>query len=615
MVTSRRTLGVFILLPLLLFSAGMSGSSPAEAYSQEELIQTGPFVDSIWIRNWIDGEEAVQALVSGEIDVMDSEVPPEYLSELLEVEYVDVGRILRNGYGCLSINTRKNPLNYTAFRRALAFAFDKRAISEQVFAGMSEPLDSCVPKVNPFSIEGRLPYSYYDANVALGNEILDSAGFLDANNDTFRESPHGDSFDVLIECASSSDTAVQIGEECAQSLQALHVNATSEPVDFYEYLNRLYFHGDYDIVFIGKSWSDFDVDWLAYDFCGEYVNQPYCNFPSWANQSYDQWRNQLLHSTDYDEVYEAAIEMQKVWVYECPMIVCYENTLLTAHRTDRFTGFVDDCVDGVGGCWSAQKVRLRTSLGGPFGGTIKWGVSTHNKYNPMSSCSCYPHVLNNLPWDTLIRQGPDGRDVPWLAESYTIETHEDNESVLPDRTRFTFNLVRNASWSDGTPLTAEDVACTINYYREAPGNPFRLDFGDLTAAYGQNPYKVIVEFSSESYWLLHTVGYKPILPKQLLDELGPDGWQTWMPNPFEEPMATSGAFNWSATINDNITEMKANPRYFYRPNRSVPNNISTTTSDSQPDLLGIQPLTVVVTSGSLIVIVGVLVLSKRFGQQ
>jgi ABC-type transport system substrate-binding protein len=266
-------------------------------------------VNSIWLRSWLDGEEAIQALLSGEVDVMDSDVPPEYLAELLEAENVDVGHRLRNGYGYLSINTRKNPFNCTAFRRALAFALDKRAISEQVSAGMSEPLDSCVPKVNPFSVEGKLPYCYYDANAPLGNEILDAAGFLDVDNDTFRESPHGDQFDVLIECASSSDTAIQIGEECAQALRALHVNAMSAAVDFYAYLNRCYLHGDYDIVFVSNSFSDFDVDWLAYEFWGEYANQPYYNFPSWANQSYDQWRNQLLHSIDYDEVYEAAIEM------------------------------------------------------------------------------------------------------------------------------------------------------------------------------------------------------------------------------------------------------------------------------------------------------------------
>jgi ABC-type transport system substrate-binding protein len=209
------------------------------------------------------------------------------------------------------------------------------------------------------------------------------------------------------------------------------------------------------------------------------------------------------------------------------MIICYENVLLTAHRTDRFEGFVDDCVNsvgiGIGGCWNALKARLKPSMGGPFGGTIKWGVSNYDQYNPMESFSGYSHALNNLPWDTLIRQDPDGQDVPWLAESYVIETHEDNESVLAGRTRFTFSLVRNASWSHGLPLTAEDVAATFNYYRDAAGNCFESWFHDMTAAYAQGYYKGVVEYLSESYWHLHKVGYKPILPKQLLAELGSDG--------------------------------------------------------------------------------------------
>jgi hypothetical protein len=80
-------------------------------------------------------------------------------------------------------------------------------------------------------------------------------------------------------------------------------------------------------------------------------------------------------------------------------------------------------------------------------------------------------------------------------------------------------------------------------------------------------------------------------------------------------MITSGAFSWSAIIDDNFTEMKANPNYFHRPSRSVPGNSTTTDSDTNSDSLGLKPLTVVVTSGSLIVIIGVLVLWKRSGQQ
>ena len=63
----------------------------------------------------------------------------------------------------------KYPFYITAFRRALDFTPDKEAISDEVWEGLSQPLDPPVPATKPFPIEGLLPYTYYEANVALGN--------------------------------------------------------------------------------------------------------------------------------------------------------------------------------------------------------------------------------------------------------------------------------------------------------------------------------------------------------------------------------------------------------------------------------------------------------------
>ncbi|MFC2009236.1 ABC transporter substrate-binding protein [Chloroflexota bacterium] len=67
-------------------------------------------------------------------------------------------------------------------------------------------------------------------------------------------------------------------------------------------------------------------------------------------------------------------------------------------------------------------------------------------------------VLSNLTThDSLIKLGPDMTPVPWLAESWTISD---------DSTEFTFTIVDNAIWHDGTPLTAGDVAFSVEYYRD-----------------------------------------------------------------------------------------------------------------------------------------------------
>ncbi|TXT57402.1 MAG: Periplasmic dipeptide transport protein [Candidatus Thorarchaeota archaeon] len=559
------------LVALSLVTAFMlMAVSPGLVAAQDALpghSKTGPFIDKL-VFNVITGDDAqVLALQDNTIDLIGDMVDPSFLPQLEQADDIEVANVLRNGYGYVTINCDKYPFNYTSFRRALAFALDKEAISDDAWDGLSQPQDSCVPVVNPFTIEGQLPYTYYEANVAKGAELLADAGFADVDEDGFLEGPGGLDFDVLVECAQSSNIAIEVGQKVAEALVALNIDATSVPTDFYEYLNRLYFHEDYDIVFLGSSFSTFDVDWLAYEYWSEYADEPYWNFPNFRNDSYDSWRDQLLYGVQYEDVYEAAIEMQRIWVFESPMIICYENTLLSAYRTDKFEGFVNDVSDGVPGWWTNYKVHLKESQGGPFGGTFRWSNPLDiDTFNFMASSSAYTANVNNQLWDSLITQNEDGEDVNWLIESYVAETHDDNPEVPDGNTRFTFNMLQNATWTDGTPITAEDAAFSLNYFRDAPGNPYGADLTDLAAAYAKTPYQLIVEFDSESFWHLHTVSYKPIIPKHIFTDPEFPAWNEWNPDPTDpdEPFfVTSGPFTISEYVAGEFTELTYNPDYFF----------------------------------------------------
>ncbi|NWF95479.1 MAG: hypothetical protein HXY34_05015, partial [Candidatus Thorarchaeota archaeon] len=292
---TKRALAVFLVAAFTFMAISPLLVSAQTTYYKHE----GPFIEKLRYNVITGDDQQVLALINDEIDLIGDMVDPTHLPSLEAAANVEVANVQRNGYGYVVINNQKYPQNITAFRRAVAFALDKEKISDDVWDGLSQPQDSCVPAVNPFSVEGKLGYTYYEANVPLGNQLLDAAGFLDVDSDGIREAPDGSKFDVLVECASSSNIAIEVGAILAQALQALHIDATSQPTDFYEYLNRLYFHGDFDMVFLGSSFNNFDVDWLAYEYWSEYADEPYYNFPMFKNASYDSWRDQLLHSTDY----------------------------------------------------------------------------------------------------------------------------------------------------------------------------------------------------------------------------------------------------------------------------------------------------------------------------
>jgi len=198
----------------------------------------------------------------------------------------------------------------------------------------------------------------------------------------------------------------------------------------------------------------------------------------------------------------------------------------------------------------------------------------------MTSNSAYTmNVLQEL-YDSLLIQDPSGNDLLWLAETYIAETHDDNPSVPDGYTRFTIDMIQNATWTDGTPLTAEDVAYSLNYFRDSPGNPYGTDLVEMTAAYAPSTFRVVVDFSSESFWHLHSLGYKYIIPKHIFLTIGLENWNIWDPNPPAEEMVTSGPFNVSDYAAGEFCELSKNPDYFYGIDES--SYVTTTTTTTTP---------------------------------
>ncbi len=75
--------------------------------------------------------------------------------------------------------------------------------------------------------------------------------------------------------------------------------------------------------------------------------------------------------------------------------------------------------------------------------------------SPFTATALPGYLRFSLIYDTLLWQDSSGEMLPWLAESY--ERADDGLS-------YTFRLRDGLMWHDGTPLTAEDVKFTFDYY-------------------------------------------------------------------------------------------------------------------------------------------------------
>ena len=176
--------------------------------------------------------------------------------------------------------------------------------------------------------------------------------------------------------------------------------------------------------------------------------------------------------------------------------------------------------------------------------------------NPLFATTSSEKTLSRLMFATLSTIDYSGHPGIGLADS--IMPNEDGKV-------WTVKLRNGLKWSDGEPITNDDVIFTTDLIK----NPA------VGSIYGSNLAKVKVEINEEgeivfnlptAYSDFITALNFPIVPKHILSDADP---QTLIENSFSNTPVTSGAFNYNATQTTTSTNgeekvfyLSANPDYY-----------------------------------------------------
>jgi hypothetical protein len=301
---------------------------------------------------------------------------------------------------------------------------------------------------------------------------------------------------------------------------------------------------------------------------------------NYSNDTYDFWMSKFQSGKSCKEVRDAAIEIQKILHYEVPQLVVCQTNYLQGYRTDHFQGHVEDLCRYLSGPWTLRRAH---KIDGAYGGIFSIGLNREpNSFNIYTTNSHM--ILENL-YSSLYSHDPNMNPIPDLAQSMLVETHSNNSSIPDGHMRFTFDILQNATWSDGRTLTAEDIAFTFAYQLESGpyGNPAAYSLSDLVSVYAPTTYRVVFQFSSESYWHFNKIAYEYVIPEHIFTTIGYSGWNTWNPvfNP-DEPHVTCGPFLLTDFEAGEYYELTANPEYHWLPSRPPP-NLNNTSPTSTPD--------------------------------
>lgn len=125
-----------------------------------------------------------------------------------------------------------------------------------------------------------------------------------------------------------------------------------------------------------------------------------------------------------------------------------------------------------------------------------------------------PYVLKgraaadtDLLFDTLMKSSTDETSTSYGLVAESVEFPADNKWVI-------FNLRPQAKFSDGSPLTADDVVFSFNTLKEKGHPLYKVMWGEVSAATKLGPHKVRFDFSNpKTRELKLVIGGLPVISK------------------------------------------------------------------------------------------------------
>jgi len=174
----------------------------------------------------------------------------------------------------------------------------------------------------------------------------------------------------------------------------------------------------------------------------------------------------------------------------------------TAHRITKASAWLAAA--------AALLLALPAGAAPKHGGTLNVVWQSMNTLNPAVQSGAATAVPGSQIFAGLVQMDAHYRPQPYLATSWTI---------APDGLKYTFHLVKDATFQDGTPITSADVAFSLMAVKKY--HPFGpLMFGAVESVDTPDPYTVVVKLSHPAPQFMQALQpfLMPIMPKHVYGE-------------------------------------------------------------------------------------------------
>jgi len=187
--------------------------------------------------------------------------------------------------------------------------------------------------------------------------------------------------------------------------------------------------------------------------------------------------------------------------------------------------------------------------------TLRLGwLADPDNLNPFIGTTAAAYTIWYMNYDTLV-----GLDAANLTPDRATGLATDWVRSADGKT-WIFTLRRNATWQDGRPLTARDVAFTLNLIVDNQ-NPTWISYvQNVTKATAMDAYHVRLECKQPTPSMLANLAELPILPEHIWSKIPTkDAFNTF---PNKPPIIGSGPFECVSWTKSGYLVMKANKHYW-----------------------------------------------------
>ncbi|MBX6351877.1 MAG: hypothetical protein IRZ10_00975 [Thermoflavifilum sp.] len=209
------------------------------------------------------------------------------------------------------------------------------------------------------------------------------------------------------------------------------------------------------------------------------------------------------------------------------------------------------------------------------GGTLTIGQwqKFNQQFIPFMDSSLYTANITMEAFDSLFNIDKNLNFVPWLAQSYQWS---------PDKKTVTITLRSDANWSDGQPITSDDVLFTMDYLAsptytndlqgqyESLVDPVKgsdeilagkaKSFADTGGFHKISDKKFSITFkTADAAALWYSIATLQPIPKHVLQNIP---MKDWLTSDYDKmPTVVSGPYKFTKVTTDSV-EMQANPNYW-----------------------------------------------------